>query len=645
MTYRFGPFVADRTAYRVSRGSIALDLTPKLLDLLFYLLDRPATLVTKESLLDDVWPDANVTDNALAQAISDLRDALGDSASSPTYILTVARRGYRFVAPVETGAMPASAAGAPTPAATTTATSEIAPSTKTIAVLDFENVTGDPEIAWLRAGIAETVTSDLGRLDGFHPVDRRRIVEAARRTDGSIGAMASQLGATHVVSGGFQRIGSQLRITARLVEVASGRALADAKVDGPLAEVFRLQDAIARAFAHELGVALPLGGPHAGARETASLEAYRGYTEGWLKIEGLDTDLVPDAIADFSRAIARDPRYATAFAGLASAELVAYEMTRMAPMPDSTSLVSGIDHARHAIALDPTLAEAHATLAFLLVSAGDFAEARTAARAAVDLEPDSWRHQYRLGHALWGDARLRAFERALAIYPQFAFATFEMAMVHVARGHLGEADSLVRQGVVEQDRQLHAGDRFPSIGFHWLLGALESARGRHAYAIAEFNQELEAADRRKLYGPEFGAVALVARGQAELAAGHPADAITSFHAARQYVEDFPRAWLGEAVALAEMGNALGAEQARRHARQAHDRYERSGRLHDALLVAACAAAIEGNYPGALARLDQLLGISPPSHVGWTIPIEPFFRPLHGLPGFATVLARLADRAK
>ena len=101
MTYRFGPFRADRIGYRVFEGDRALELTPKLLDLLFYLLERPATLVTKEELLEQVWPGANVTDNALAQAISDLRDALDDSPSAPTYIRTVARRGYRFVAPVE----------------------------------------------------------------------------------------------------------------------------------------------------------------------------------------------------------------------------------------------------------------------------------------------------------------------------------------------------------------------------------------------------------------------------------------------------------------------------------------------------------------------------------------------------------------
>src|SRR6187402_2973384 len=112
MTFKFGPFEADRAAYRVSRGQTPLDLTPKLLDLLFYFLDRPGRLITKEELLDGVWPGANVTDNAMAQAISDLREALDDDAGSPTFIRTIARRGYRFIADVTPGA-PAAASRPP----------------------------------------------------------------------------------------------------------------------------------------------------------------------------------------------------------------------------------------------------------------------------------------------------------------------------------------------------------------------------------------------------------------------------------------------------------------------------------------------------------------------------------------------------
>src|SRR5207253_1308487 len=88
-------------SYRVLEDGRPLDLTPKLLDLLLHLIEHAGTLVTKEALLEALWPDANVTDNALAQAISELRQALSDDAGDPRYIKTVARRGYRFVAAVE----------------------------------------------------------------------------------------------------------------------------------------------------------------------------------------------------------------------------------------------------------------------------------------------------------------------------------------------------------------------------------------------------------------------------------------------------------------------------------------------------------------------------------------------------------------
>src|SRR5438445_5315565 len=152
-SYRFGPFVADRTGYRVLRDGDPLDLTPKLLDLLFHLLDHSAALVTKEALLESLWPDANVTDNALAQAMSELRQALGDDPGAPQFIKTVARRGYRFIAPV-TRVDAMETARARTPAPDTDA------DVPTIAVMDFANVTGDADSAWLAAGIAETVTGD-----------------------------------------------------------------------------------------------------------------------------------------------------------------------------------------------------------------------------------------------------------------------------------------------------------------------------------------------------------------------------------------------------------------------------------------------------------------------------------------------------
>ena len=649
MVFTFGPFRADRTTYQVTRGARVLDLTPKLLDLLFYFLERPATLITKESLLDGVWPGANVTENALAQAISDLRDALGDSASSPTYIRTVARRGYRFVAPISAAAAPSPSVAPHTPLSPPLASPPPGVGgARTIAVCDFANVTGDADVNWLAAGIAETVTSDLAALDHFRVIDRWRVVQAARRLNGApLHELGAAIGASLLVTGGFQRHGTHLRITARVIDLEHGEALADAKVDGRLDDVFTLQDDVVSAFARDMGMSDARVSRRAGVRETSSLGAYRAYMEGWLKIESLDTDLVTASIEDFRRALACDAGYAMAYTGLANAEFVAFEMTRMQEQPNRAALDSGIEHARRAIALDPRLAEAHATLAFLLTSAASFDLARQAAENAVRLAPDDWRHQYRLGHASWGGTRERALARALASYPDFAYAHFEMAMLLVARGELAAAATTAQNGVGGQDREARSANRFPAIGFHWLAGALASADHRPDAAIDHFNREIAQVDPRRLYGPEYGATALIGRGCAELTIGRLDDALASFRQARNHVPGHPRAILGELAAVERLGHTAAVEQTRRDLQTATDNLVATGRGREAALLEACRLAMAedpASQRAAVLALDAWLTALSPSPLGWSLPIDPCFATLRGRQDFTELLGRLAERA-
>ena len=635
MLFRFGDFEADRAAYRVTRRGTAVDLTPKLLDLLFHLLDHPGQLVTKEDLLDAVWPGANVTENAMAQAVSDLREALGDDAAAPTYIKTISRRGYRFIAPVD----PLDRSRA------AVQTSPPAPSDKsgarTLAVTDFVNLTGDADVAWLGAGIAETVASDLATLGEFRVVDRWRVAEAARTAGGSASVIGAASGASLVVIGSFQRRGPQLRITARLVDVARGDAVADVKVDGRLEDVFSLQDQVVRAFAHELGLTLPPSTARIGVGETSNLAAYRAYMEGWLKVESMDVTQNTSAMADFQRAIELDPKYAIAYSGLANAEFIAYDNTRATPSPNFAALRSGIEHARYGVQLGPDLAEAHATLSFLLTCAYQFDEARKAAQRAVMLEPDSWRHQYRLGHALWGEARLRAFDRALALYPQFAYARLEMAMVHVARGRLDTAVEIARRGAGEQDRQRH--DRFPAVGFHWLLGALLAARGDLASAVPSFDRELAQADASRLYRTEYAAAALVSRGHALMQQGEVEEAADSFRQALTWIDHHPRALLGVALADRRLGKA-GSDQRFREAHATITNLRRPEREAEWHYATACEAAVDEDAAAAADSLGRLLDSVPMSYVAWTIPIESAFLGITGAPAFKAVLDRLAERA-
>ena len=635
--YRFGPFVLDTVAFRLYKTGAPVALSPKIADLLHYLVARPSTLATKEELFAALWPDVAVTDNALTQAVSELRQALGDDPASPTYIQTVARRGYRFVAPVDALApvRPGDASGV---AAGGTRAG------RAIAVTDFVNLAGDADYAWLSTGIAETVTNDLRELGGLRVIDRLVVAEALRAAGGSLAALRQERLADLAVSGSFQRAGDRLRITARVVDIESGEALADAKADGLLSDVFDLEDQIVTQFAARLGLMTGAAGARrVGVRETSSLEAYEAFTEGRVKLESLDMREVDAAIADFERALALDPRYALAEVGLANALFWRYETTRARNQPEAGTLAAAVDHVRRAIELDKDLAEAHATLAFLLVSAGRPQDALAAARRAVALEPGYWGNLFRLGHAAWGAERLRALERAVALYPDFPFAHFEIGMVHIARGALDRAEQVLREGAVVQDRQRGRRQRFPASGLHWLLGLTRLARGDADEAAAEFEREI-ASGGVGIYAAEFAMNAYDGLGFARLAAGRPDEAAAMFERALGHFPRHARSLVGLAATARAAGRAADAKAHAARAREATTELARGGRPVEAALARAFEQATFGRAPDAVATLEQLLVEASLPFAGWTIPIEPLLAPLQGVSGFDRVLARLAERA-
>jgi TolB-like protein len=160
---------------------------------------------------------------------------------------------------------------APAAAAAAVTARVAAPDDRAIAVLDFTNVTGDADAAWLSAGIAETVSADLRTLGTFRVVDRWRVLEAVRTAGTALHEVAAALQVRLAVIGSFQTAGDRIRITARVVDVVSGEAVADAKVDGRLEAIFALQDEVAAQFAAELGLAPGASGTP--RRETPSLDA------------------------------------------------------------------------------------------------------------------------------------------------------------------------------------------------------------------------------------------------------------------------------------------------------------------------------------------------------------------------------------
>jgi DNA-binding winged helix-turn-helix (wHTH) protein/tetratricopeptide (TPR) repeat protein len=636
-SYRFGPFTVDAGSYRLLRGSDVIPLSPKIIDLLLYLVARQSSLVPKDELFAALWPDVAVTDNALTQAVSELRQALGDDASKPTYIQTVARRGYRFIASVEVAAP-----GPPAPEPVIEApASAKAPA---IAVMDFANVSTDREFAWLSSGIAETVTNDLRAAGTLRIIDRVRVVEAVRRTGPELAALRADLHLDLAVVGSFQRSGDRLRITARVVDAASGEALAEAKADGALEQVFELQDRIVEQFAETLGTARRDASASRPHRETSSLEAYQAFTEGRVRLESLDASLVPGAIADFERAVVLDPRYALAHVGLGNARFWQYEMSRARNQPDAALLARAIDHVQRAIELERDLAEAHATYAFLLVSAGRFSEARAAARRAVALEPGYWGNQFRLAHAEWGEDRLRTLARAMELYPDFPFAHFEAAMVHIARGALDRAESVLREGTIVQDRQANLRQRYPAKGLHWLLGLVRLAKRDPKEARAEFDREI-AVGPTQLYAAEFAMNAYDGAGFIALETGDAADAVRMFRKALELFPEHARSLVGLGAALAASGDKRAADAAFKHATGAIDALRQGGRGSEATIAGAFMHAVCGRSEEAIASLKRLVDRPELPFTGWTLPIEPLFASLRQRADFQGLLATLARHAR
>ena len=599
---------------------------------------RQSALVGKDELFSALWPDVAVTDNALTQAVSELRQALGDDPSKPTYIQTVARRGYRFIASVE-ALLPAQPPVLPAHEPAT----EGAPAT--IAVLDFINVSTDKEFGWLASGIAETVTNDLRAAGTHRIIDRVRVVEAVGRVGTDLATLRKELHVDLAVVGSFQRSADRLRIIARVVDASSGEALAEAKADGKLEQVFELQDRIVAQFAETLGRDRPEPSTSRRAyRETSSLEAYQAFTEGRVRLESLDASLVAGAIADFERAIVLDPRYALAHVGLANARFWQYEMSRAGSQPDAALLARAIDHVRRAIELERNLAEGHATLSFLLVSAGRFSEALAAARRAVALEPGYWGNQFRLAHAEWGEDRLRSLAKAMELYPDFPFAHFEVAMVHIARGDLERAESVLREGTIVQDRQANLKQRYPAKGLHWLLGLVRLARGDRRDARTEFDREV-ACGAGQLYAAEFNMNAYDGAGFAALAGREARAAAAMFRRALELFPEHARSLVGLAAALTHSGDERGASTAFEHATHAIEALRRGGRTREAIMAEASMHIVQGRSEEAMGSLKRLVEKPELPFSGWTIPIEPLFAPFRERSDFREILGILAQNAR
>jgi tetratricopeptide (TPR) repeat protein len=336
---------------------------------------------------------------------------------------------------------------------------------------------------------------------------------------------------------------------------------------------------------------------------------------------------------------------------MATANAMRFEMTRADPAPAIDSLAAAANHAREACRLDPHYGEAWATLGFVLDRTGAGLDAVAALTRAVSLEPDNWRHHLRLAAVGWGEARLRAARRTLALLPGCPLAHWLAATVHVARQALDEAERELEQGARAMARSTEA--RFSGVAIEWLLGLISLARGDDAAARLHFDHELAAEGGGHLYARECCANVWYAIGAMRLRDGDRAQAQAAFEQALRRVNGHALASIGLAAAMPGSDASAGAsakteEPGPRTEGGSEDPQPRTRsedprpRTVDVAMVRAVALTLGGRRAEAGRLMDDALAAAPPGNAAWVLPVEPLLV-VRG-PEWEAPLARLRSRA-
>jgi serine/threonine protein kinase/Flp pilus assembly protein TadD len=368
-----------------------------------------------------------------------------------------------------------------------------------IAVMNFANITKEPADDWIGSGIAETVTSDLrtikglaiigreyvqGMLRGFNPANTGDLDEAYAMAAGK------RLGATWIIGGGFQRIGPMVRITARVVEVETGKVLKTVKLDGQVTEIFELQDKIF----HELTQGMNLTVSDSGMlelanEETNSVEAYEFYSRAVSYLRAGSRDTLDLAISQFEKATEFDQNYARAWAGLGAA----YDLKgSFFSVPELSE--RAVTHLQKAIQLQPKLAQAHQYLAGAYQSLRRYDEAIASAQLAIGLEPNNAGAHSTLSRILWLgkgmiDEAIKELQHSLSLNPDQGYAYLQLSLLHILQGDYHKAEVAARQAVELQEKFISGKEGLQVVGGHARLGYAFYRQGKYDEALAEYEKE------------------------------------------------------------------------------------------------------------------------------------------------------------
>jgi DNA-binding winged helix-turn-helix (wHTH) protein/TolB-like protein/Tfp pilus assembly protein PilF len=449
--YEFSGFRLEVQERLLLRNGAAVSITPKIFDMLLLFLANPNRLLGKDEIMKTVWPDTHIDEATLTRTISELRKTLGQTAGETNFVQTVPKRGYRFVAPVETPFEHAAEVVAPQPAAQPPDPSKIpesvhawrtnlwnlrsgailgtvfvgtlvvwaavwaleasrtSPVSQSVAVLPFKHLGTSGTDQYLELGIADTLITRLSSVPALNvrPTSAVRKYSDPEQDPAAIGRI---LKVDTVLDGSVQTMLDEIRVTLRLIRVRDAKPLWAATLDGDSRDLFALQDSISQEVAQALK--LQLSPNEKGVfvkRSTDDRGAYGSYLKGRFFLGKRSPEGYEKAIDYFQQATRLDPSYALAYAGLADVYLLLQGDALENPQEATPKARAA---AEKALQLDPALGAAHNSLAAIAEDYDrDYPAAEREFKLALKLDPG-----FATAHEWYGDflGLMGRFDQALA---------------------------------------------------------------------------------------------------------------------------------------------------------------------------------------------------------------------------------------
>ena len=492
--FLLGEWHVDPVSDRISRGDQSVKLEPKVMDVLVYLSTRPGQVASREELEASVWEGVTVGYEALTSTILKLRKVLGDDPKHPRYIETVSKRGYRLVAEVHP---PDEIAEQQTTRASLTKRSDLMlalfvivtiitsalvwfslpgeldrgeldiQASVPVAVLPFNNITGDPAQQYYVDGITSDLIAELSRIPQLSVISGESTL---LYKDDSLDNIRQKLGVDYVLKGNVRRNATQVRINAQLIETQTGRHLWAEHFDATLKDTFSMQDAITGEIADFFKVQFSAGQESIASRYSSSIEAYDLFLRGLEHYSRRSFDDLDQAASYYRQAIALDPNFARAYANL------------------------GLVHFRHAIDGWEINAQGSLDQAKLLAEQALQLNDQLAEIYFVNAIVDLFRRDY--------ENALLELDTALELRPSYADAYALLAWVLQFSGR-------PEQAIPPLKRAIQLNPKTP-VGYLMVQGDREFQVGRYADAIVT----LEYALQKNPVNPRTQAVLAAAYAQA-----------------------------------------------------------------------------------------------------------------------------------